>query len=101
MTEHRAEATVHISMVPKASEIWEELQRIPTLEARIEVLTDRCERLFRAARTLQGRSGLCHDGNSACIDVEAWEGFANDMAVLWRERTSEQVAADSGIFLDG
>lgn len=93
--------TIHISMIPEAEEIWAELQRIPTLEARIEVLTDRCERLFRAARTLQGRSALCTDGISAHHDVEAWESFTHDMGVLWRERTGEQIAADSGIFLDG
>lgn len=96
-----AVGTIHISMVPEASEIWAELQRVPGLEMRINVLKDRCNRLLRATSVLQSSAITTPSGVDAQISIDHWQEFVHDVGVIWRELEGERVAEENGIFLDG
>ena len=79
----------------------EEHDKKRALEARVQVLEARCDRLFEVATALRDEAVTCHDGISAHINFETWETFTHDLAVLWRARTGERVVMDAGIYLDG
>jgi hypothetical protein len=87
--------------LPLVQELMADRERLRAVEARNEVLNDRCERLFAVATALRDAAMTAPSGIDAQIRIEEWQTFTHDLAVLWRQRVGERIVEDAGIYLDG